>query len=191
MLSFPSFTETFGQVVLEALASGLPVVGLDAEGTRDLVVEGRTGLLLHKSDIHTHTSTVGGRCNCEWSTLLSESSTSPSSMFQVASKVYADLLSKMILTPQSSSTMRKRARSEGTVGRTWYDAMEAMVDCYREGIEIAEGRSGMRRSPARRRTLDGQWWCSWTWTMRPLESIGIILAAGGIVAAAAWFLLAL
>ena len=46
IFAFPSFTETFGQVVLEALASGLPVVGLHAEGTSDLVSHGRTGLLL-------------------------------------------------------------------------------------------------------------------------------------------------
>ncbi|KAJ7438301.1 hypothetical protein B0H11DRAFT_1752891 [Mycena galericulata] len=33
----PSITETFGQVTLQAMASGLPVVGLYVEGTADLV----------------------------------------------------------------------------------------------------------------------------------------------------------
>ena len=42
---FPSATETFGNVVLEAMASGLPVVAADATGSRDLVTHQRTGLL--------------------------------------------------------------------------------------------------------------------------------------------------
>ncbi|KAJ7087984.1 hypothetical protein B0H15DRAFT_949799 [Mycena belliarum] len=42
----PSITETFGQVTLQGMASGLPVVGLYVEGTADLVAHGETGLLL-------------------------------------------------------------------------------------------------------------------------------------------------
>ncbi|KAJ7483879.1 hypothetical protein B0H11DRAFT_2232022 [Mycena galericulata] len=49
IMSSPSFTKTFRQVTLEAMASGLPVVRLYAEGTADLVTHMRTGLLL---DVH-------------------------------------------------------------------------------------------------------------------------------------------
>jgi glycosyltransferase involved in cell wall biosynthesis len=46
IFAFPSKTETFGQVVLEAMASGLAVVGFDAPGVRDLVKHKFTGLLV-------------------------------------------------------------------------------------------------------------------------------------------------
>ncbi|KAF7350151.1 hypothetical protein MVEN_01317600 [Mycena venus] len=49
IMNSPSFTETFGQVTLEAMASGLPIVGLYAEGTVDLVTHLKNGLLL---DVH-------------------------------------------------------------------------------------------------------------------------------------------
>ncbi|MDE1985976.1 MAG: glycosyltransferase family 1 protein [Alphaproteobacteria bacterium] len=42
---FPSETETFGNVTLEAMASGLPCVCADATGSRSLVAQGRTGYL--------------------------------------------------------------------------------------------------------------------------------------------------
>ncbi|MDD9268921.1 glycosyltransferase family 4 protein [Paenibacillus sp. GCM10023248] len=42
---FPSSTETFGNVVQEAMASGLPVIGANSGGVRDMVATGRTGML--------------------------------------------------------------------------------------------------------------------------------------------------
>ena len=47
---FPSETETFGNVTLEAMASGLPVVAADAAGSRSLVGSGETGLLCPPRD---------------------------------------------------------------------------------------------------------------------------------------------
>ena len=42
---FPSATDTYGQVVVEAQASGLPVIAVDAGGPRDLIEDGNSGLL--------------------------------------------------------------------------------------------------------------------------------------------------
>lgn len=47
---FPSDTETFGSVTLEAMASGLPTICADATGSRSLVDSGVTGHLLAPDD---------------------------------------------------------------------------------------------------------------------------------------------
>ncbi len=46
----PSTTETFGNVVLEAMASGLPAVVVDRGGPRDLVEAGATGFVARPND---------------------------------------------------------------------------------------------------------------------------------------------
>lgn len=47
---FPSATDTFGNVVLEAQASGLPVIVSDAGGPRELMVDGETGVVFRAGD---------------------------------------------------------------------------------------------------------------------------------------------
>ena len=46
----PSITEAFGNVTLEAMASGLPVVAAIATGTTNLVRDGETGVLVEPGD---------------------------------------------------------------------------------------------------------------------------------------------
>lgn len=47
---FPSLTETFGNVVLEAMSSGLPVVAANAGGPADIVQDGQSGFLIDPKD---------------------------------------------------------------------------------------------------------------------------------------------
>jgi len=46
IFAFSSLTETFGNVVLEAMSSGLPVVALRSGGVAEIVLDGRTGILI-------------------------------------------------------------------------------------------------------------------------------------------------
>ena len=53
---FPSTTETFGNVVLEGMASGLPSVCAVATGSSDLVIDGQTGFLTPVEEIEQITA---------------------------------------------------------------------------------------------------------------------------------------
>lgn len=54
----PSNTETFGNVNLEAMASGLAMVCADAPNTRALVRHGRSGILCLAQDVSTYQAAV-------------------------------------------------------------------------------------------------------------------------------------
>lgn len=48
---FPSLTETFGNVTIEAMASGLPVVAFDCAAAAQCIQSGRNGLLAHDESL--------------------------------------------------------------------------------------------------------------------------------------------
>jgi glycosyltransferase involved in cell wall biosynthesis len=105
IFAFPSRTETFGQVVLEAMASGLPVVGLLAEGACDLVDHGRTGLLLDTSQ------------SCEE---------------QIAG--FRAWLEYLVFNHERRSIMGQAALGEAQQ-RSWSEAMKCLMRGYEEVIE--------------------------------------------------------
>lgn len=59
MFCLPSQTETFGQVVVEAGASGLPVIVSDRGGAHEAVEDGRTGLVVRAGDPSAFAAAIG------------------------------------------------------------------------------------------------------------------------------------
>jgi glycosyltransferase involved in cell wall biosynthesis len=65
MLFNPSVTETFGNVTLEAMAAGLPVVAASAIGSASLVRDGVTGKLVAAADIKAFADALTFYCEDE------------------------------------------------------------------------------------------------------------------------------
>jgi len=103
VFAFPSVTETFGQVVLEAMASGLPVVGLLAEGVCDLVNHGQTGYLLNVQELSEAKQVIG----------------------------YREYLTQLINNPAKRTSMAQHAFREAQQ-HSWHTAMECLVRGYEE-----------------------------------------------------------
>ncbi|CAN5527827.1 glycosyltransferase [soil metagenome] len=55
---FPSTTDTFGNVIIEAQAAGLPVIVSDVGGPRELVTEGVNGLITRALDVPAFTAAI-------------------------------------------------------------------------------------------------------------------------------------
>lgn len=62
MLFNPSVTETFGNVTLEAMACGLPVIAARATGSASLVADGLTGRLVDPGDLQSYTDALQLYC---------------------------------------------------------------------------------------------------------------------------------
>ncbi|MCU0662942.1 MAG: glycosyltransferase [Myxococcota bacterium] len=59
LFAFPSATDTFGNVIIEAQASGLPVVVVDKGGPAEQVSHGEDGLIVPKGDIQAMGEAIG------------------------------------------------------------------------------------------------------------------------------------
>ena len=105
IFAFPSTSETFGQVVLEAMASALPVVGVLAEGVRDLVEDGKSGFLLDHTGLNEQEQAMGYRIRLE------------------------HLVYNVIMRYSLGQAALAEARQ-----RSWASAMQSLFDGYQEVI---------------------------------------------------------
>jgi len=112
IFAFPSVTETFGQVVLEAMASRLPVVGLLSEGVCDLVVDGQTGYLLDAQHLAEEEAIAGYQAN----------------------------LSRLVEAEDQRCAMGLAAL-DAAQKYSWYEAMERLLQGYQEVIDDSNSAS--------------------------------------------------
>lgn len=66
VFAFSSKSETQGMVLTEAMAAGVPVVGLDAPGVREVVKDRRNGLLLHEESTSAFASALQWMAGLVW-----------------------------------------------------------------------------------------------------------------------------
>jgi glycosyltransferase involved in cell wall biosynthesis/predicted metal-dependent phosphoesterase TrpH len=102
---FPSATDTFGNVVLEAQASGLPVIVSDEGGPRELMIDGETGVVFRagsKSGLTAairlltsdpeHIARMGGNARRFTLTNAPDSSQTYSTILHLDSQQFTDML---------------------------------------------------------------------------------------------------
>ncbi len=58
LLFFPSISETFGNVVLEGLSSGIPALVASKGGTKDMIQDGVNGFILEEDDIQGYVNKI-------------------------------------------------------------------------------------------------------------------------------------
>ncbi|MBI9091937.1 MAG: glycosyltransferase [Desulfobacterium sp.] len=130
LLVFPSTTDTFGMVVFEAQACGLPAMVSDVGGPQEIIVKDKTGFVRPVTDSRS------------WSRQILE------------------LVQLKQNNPEAFARMGRRAEEHIRVNFTWDDALTDILGCEPAVVEPlatpsplqANGQSGRTRAVASSRT---------------------------------------
>ncbi len=135
VFAFASLSETQGVVLIEAMATGLPVVALDAPGARDVVKDRYNGRLLERMDQKSYVEALGWvlRCSPEEQQGLKQSAKTTAEKYSVELsakrmvEVYEDVRSrKSIATGKKNSSQYLflwRIRVEWDIYQNYIKAM--------------------------------------------------------------------
>jgi glycosyltransferase involved in cell wall biosynthesis len=174
--------ETFGLVVIEAMASGLPVVASDWDGYRDLVVDGETGLLVPTLMLSGATTGVTSRLllgEINYDVFLAECSQASAVDPAAAAAAYARLLGDAALRRQMGEAGRRRALEHfawpviiAAYERLWYEQDEVRRNWIaREGGRQTDDL-GPALYPAPERSFAG-YPTAWLSSGDPLQAVAV------------------
>jgi len=135
-----SIQETFGLVILEAMACGLPVVASDWDGYRDLVVDGETGLLVPTCLLRDATADATVRLllgAVDYDTFLGECNQTAIVDPAAAAAAFARLFADPSLCRRLGAAGRRRVLERFT----WAGVIRAYEELWRSQEAERQGRT--------------------------------------------------
>lgn len=144
--------ETFGLVIIEAMAAGLPIVASDWDGYRDLVVNGETGFRVPTTMIRDATADLTSRLlvgELDYDRFLAEASQAVSVDEGAATEAYTRLLDDANLRQRMGAAGRKLATERFAWSRIIprYEELWQWQETERARMAAAAGTAARRPLP--------------------------------------------